>query len=44
MVEMVRSGFFWRFVGGFAVGAMGILTLHPAQAAEVIGTAARLVG
>ena len=42
MVGMVRSGFFWRFVGGFAFGAIGILSLNPAQAAEAIDAAARL--
>lgn len=43
MVGMVRSGFFWRFVGGFAFGAVGILSLNPAQAAEALGVAAQLV-
>ena len=44
MRDMVRSGFFWRFVGGFAFGAVGILSLNPAQAAELVGAAAKLVG
>ena len=44
MRDMVRSGFFWRFVGGFAFGAVGILSLSPAQAAEALDVAARLVG
>ena len=44
MRDVVRSGFFWRFVGGFAFGAVGILSLNPAQAAEMFGAAASLVG
>ena len=43
MMSMVRSGFFWRFVGGFAFGAVGILSFNPAQAAEAIHAAAHLV-
>lgn len=43
MMSMVRSGFFWRFVGGFAFGAVGILSLNPAQAAEALHAAAHLV-
>lgn len=42
-MHMVRSGFFWRFVGGFAFGAIGILSLNPAQAADAIDAASRLV-
>ena len=32
MKALITSSFFWRFVGGFALGGVGVLTLHPATA------------
>jgi hypothetical protein len=32
MKALITSSFFWRFVGGFALGGVGVLTLHPAGA------------
>ncbi|WP_203309381.1 MULTISPECIES: hypothetical protein [Sphingomonas] len=32
MQKLVKSDFFWRFVGGFAIGAVGVVTLQPASA------------
>jgi len=34
MRTMIKSGFFWRFVGGFALGAVGIVALHPGAIAH----------
>jgi len=31
---MIRSSFFWRFVGGFALGAVGVVALHPGAIAH----------
>ena len=33
MKAILKSAMLWRFLGGFAVGAVGVLTLHPATAA-----------
>ena len=35
MRAFLRSGFTWRLVGGFALGALGVAVLHPASAAPV---------
>ncbi|NYD92145.1 hypothetical protein [Sphingomonas melonis] len=35
MSKVIKSGFFWQFVGGFAIGAVGVVTLHPASAQPV---------
>ncbi|MCP3735097.1 hypothetical protein M9979_09475 [Sphingomonas sp. RP10(2022)] len=35
MRKMFKSGFFWQFVGGFAIGAVGVVTLQPASAQPV---------
>jgi len=32
MRKVIKSGFFWQFVGGFAIGAVGVVTLQPANA------------
>ena len=32
MRKVFKSGFFWQFVGGFAIGAVGVVTLQPASA------------
>jgi hypothetical protein len=34
MRSMLKSGFFWRFVGGFALGAVGVVALHPGAVAH----------
>ena len=35
MKALLTSSFFWRFVGGFALGGVGVMTLHPAGAHTV---------
>jgi len=32
MKAILTSSFFWRFAGGFALGGLGVMTLHPAGA------------
>jgi hypothetical protein len=32
MKTILKSAMLWRFLGGFALGAVGVLTLHPATA------------
>lgn len=32
MTAILKSSMFWRFVGGFALGSLGVLALHPATA------------
>ena len=34
MRAFLKSGFFWRFVGGFALGTAGIVALHPGAVAR----------
>jgi hypothetical protein len=34
MRTMIKSGFFWRFVGGFALGAVGLVAMHPGAIAH----------
>lgn len=34
MRDMFKSGFFWRFVGGFVLGAIGVVALHPSAIAH----------
>jgi hypothetical protein len=34
MRNMVNSRFFWKFLGGFAIGAIGVVTLQPASAEQ----------
>jgi len=42
-----KNSFFWQFAGGFALGAVGLLTLQPADAgrlpADYAATATRTV-
>jgi len=33
MRSVLKSGFVWQFFGGFALGAVALVTLHPADAA-----------
>ncbi|MGP7796283.1 hypothetical protein [Sphingomonas sp. CLY1604] len=35
MRKIFKTGFFWQFVGGFAIGAVGVVTLQPASAQAV---------
>ena len=32
MKTIVKSSMLWRFLGGFALGGIGVLALHPATA------------
>ena len=32
MRSVLKSGFFWQFAGGFALGAVALVSLHPAEA------------
>jgi hypothetical protein len=32
MRSVLKSGFLWQFFGGFALGAIALVTLHPADA------------
>lgn len=32
MKAMIKSAMLWRFLGGFALGGLGVLALHPASA------------
>ena len=32
MINIVKSSFVWQFVGGFALGAAGLIALHPSEA------------
>ncbi|MES1972699.1 MAG: hypothetical protein V4472_09590 [Pseudomonadota bacterium] len=46
MRALVKAGFFWRFAGGFALGAIALLVIQPADAtrtlADNLATAAHL--
>ncbi|WP_375287356.1 hypothetical protein [Sphingomonas sp.] len=37
MRSVLKSDFFWKFAGGFALGAVGLFALQPAQAEMVQG-------
>ena len=32
MRDILKSGFLWQVAGGFVLGAVGLVTLHPAAA------------
>ena len=32
MKAILKSAMLWRFLGGFVLGGVGVLTLHPATA------------
>ncbi|MET4896826.1 hypothetical protein RN629_06565 [Sphingomonadaceae bacterium jetA1] len=32
MRALLKSSFVWQFAGGFALGALGLVMLHPAEA------------
>ncbi|WP_353204283.1 hypothetical protein [Sphingomonas sp.] len=38
MRSVLKSGFLWQFFGGFALGAIALVTLHPANATSVPAT------
>jgi hypothetical protein len=35
MKSLLKSSFLWQFVAGFALGAAGLVALHPANAGTV---------
>ncbi len=37
MRTILKSSFLWQFAGGFLLGAVGLLTLQPADAAHHVG-------
>lgn len=36
MRSIIRSDFLWQFVGGFALGAIALVTLHPVEGAQAM--------
>jgi len=34
MRSVLKSGFLWQFAGGFALGAIALVTLHPTEGAR----------
>jgi hypothetical protein len=34
MRGVLKSGFLWKFVAGFAFGALALATLHPMESAQ----------
>jgi hypothetical protein len=34
MRSVLKSGFLWQFAGGFALGAVALVTLHPTEGAR----------
>ncbi|MEO5938277.1 MAG: hypothetical protein ABIQ43_04630 [Sphingomonas sp.] len=42
MKTILKSAMLWRFLGGFALGAAGVLTLHPATAGTAPNAAATI--
>jgi hypothetical protein len=34
MRSILKSDFVWQFVGGFALGAVALVTLHPVESAH----------
>lgn len=38
MRSVLKSGFFWQFAGGFALGALALVTLHPTEGARATTT------
>ena len=31
MIRLLKTSFVWQFAGGFVLGAVGLLALHPAE-------------
>ena len=38
MRSVLKSGFVWQFFGGFALGAVALVTLHPADTVRAPAT------
>lgn len=34
MRRVLKSDFTWKFIGGFALGALALVTLHPMDSAQ----------
>jgi len=43
MRAILKEAFFWRFAGGFAIGAIGLLILQPADAMVLVDDLAAAV-
>ncbi|CUS44099.1 MAG: hypothetical protein V4610_03305 [Pseudomonadota bacterium] len=43
MRAILKEAFFWRFAGGFAIGAIGLLILQPANAAGLVDNLASVL-
>lgn len=43
MRTILRDGFFWRFAGGFVIGAIGLLVLQPAEAKGLVNNLATAI-
>ena len=39
MTRFIKSSFLWQFAGGFVLGAIGLVTLHPAEATTAFDAA-----
>jgi hypothetical protein len=35
-MSLFKSSFFWQFAGGFALGAIGLVALQPAEATRTL--------
>lgn len=35
MLNVIKSSFLWQFAAGFALGALGLVALHPSEAKAV---------
>ncbi|PTS76114.1 hypothetical protein DBR17_15075 [Sphingomonas sp. HMWF008] len=38
MRSVLKSGFLWQFFGGFALGALALVTFHPADSTRATAT------
>lgn len=43
MRAILKDGFFWRFAGGFVIGAIGLLILQPAEAKVLVSDLATAI-
>ena len=43
MRAILKEAFFWRFAGGFVIGAIGLLILQPADAMVLVDEVAAAV-
>ena len=43
MRAILKDGFFWRFAGGFVLGAIGLVILQPADATVLAHDLASMV-